>query len=251
MSVFEPSSMISKCDPRHGKCMTCCMIYRGLYVPVDVNASVDTIKTKCTIQFMDWCPTGFRCGVDDQVGTGILMYTMALNANTKGGYSSLSSPEYSRTYRGWWTEAFLTGVLVFTVMATVDPSRPGSLHPLGIGMAVLIAHLIAVPITGRDINPARSVGPAVCSSSTNAKDNFGSSFLHLTAAVLWMLSCAFSGLRICWLQGRTTDRTHQHSAVLAGRNGGVLGYALFRARVRGLRSDAWRASATAHETQRL
>ena len=26
----------------------------------DVNAAVATIKTKRTIQFVDWCPTGFK-----------------------------------------------------------------------------------------------------------------------------------------------------------------------------------------------
>merc|ERR1712156_47081 len=57
MSVFEPAAMFVKCDPRHGKYMACCMMYRGDVVPKDVNAAVATIKTKRTIQFVDWCPT--------------------------------------------------------------------------------------------------------------------------------------------------------------------------------------------------
>merc|ERR1712066_345576 len=60
MSVFEPASMLTKCDPRHGKYMACCLMYRGDVVPKDVNASVATIKTKRTIQFVDWSPTGFK-----------------------------------------------------------------------------------------------------------------------------------------------------------------------------------------------
>lgn len=32
-SVFEPSSMMAKCDPRHSKYMTCCMRYRGDVAP--------------------------------------------------------------------------------------------------------------------------------------------------------------------------------------------------------------------------
>lgn len=28
-SVFEPASMMAKCDPRHGKYMVCCRMYRG------------------------------------------------------------------------------------------------------------------------------------------------------------------------------------------------------------------------------
>ncbi|KAI8023218.1 Tubulin alpha-6 chain [Camellia lanceoleosa] len=53
-SVFEPTSMMAKCDPRHGKYMACCLIYRRDVVPKDVIAAVATIKTKRTVQFVDW-----------------------------------------------------------------------------------------------------------------------------------------------------------------------------------------------------
>jgi tubulin alpha len=53
-AVFEPSSMMAKCDPRHGKYMACCLMYRGDVVPKDVNAAVSTIKSKRTVQFVDW-----------------------------------------------------------------------------------------------------------------------------------------------------------------------------------------------------
>jgi len=38
-------------------------------VPKDVNAAIATIKTKRTIQFVDWCPTGFKCGINYQPPT--------------------------------------------------------------------------------------------------------------------------------------------------------------------------------------
>jgi len=47
----------------------CCLMYRGDVVPKDVNAAVATIKTKRTIQFVDWCPTGFKCGINYQPPT--------------------------------------------------------------------------------------------------------------------------------------------------------------------------------------
>ncbi len=59
-----------KCDPRHGKYMACCMLYRGDVVPKDVNAAIATIKTKRSIQFVDWCPTGFKVGINYQVRLG-------------------------------------------------------------------------------------------------------------------------------------------------------------------------------------
>ena len=52
-----------------GKYMACCLLYRGDVVPKDVNAAIATIKTKRTIQFVDWCPTGFKVGINYQPPT--------------------------------------------------------------------------------------------------------------------------------------------------------------------------------------
>eukprot|EP00375_Theileria_parva_P001057 XP_763728.1 tubulin subunit alpha [Theileria parva strain Muguga] len=68
-SAFEPNNMMAKCDPRHGKYMASCILYRGDVVPKDVNAAVANIKTKKTIQFVDWCPTGFKVGINYQPPT--------------------------------------------------------------------------------------------------------------------------------------------------------------------------------------
>ena len=62
-ACFEPANQMVKCDPRHGKYMACCLLFRGDVVPKDVNAAIATIKTKRTIQFVDWCPTGFKVRV--------------------------------------------------------------------------------------------------------------------------------------------------------------------------------------------
>lgn len=59
-ACFEPANQMVKCDPRHGKYMACCLLFRGDVVPKDVNAAIASIKTKRTIQFVDWCPTGFK-----------------------------------------------------------------------------------------------------------------------------------------------------------------------------------------------
>jgi len=61
-SCFESNNQMVKCDPRQGKYMACCLLYRGDVVPRDANAAVTSVKTKRTIQFVDWCPTGFKLG---------------------------------------------------------------------------------------------------------------------------------------------------------------------------------------------
>ncbi|QKX60730.1 uncharacterized protein TRUGW13939_07876 [Talaromyces rugulosus] len=63
MSCFEPNNQMVKCDPRNGKYMATCLLYRGDVVPKDTHAAVATLKTKRTIQFVDWCPTGFKIGI--------------------------------------------------------------------------------------------------------------------------------------------------------------------------------------------
>ena len=57
-SSFEPANMMSKCDSRQGKYMARSMMFRG-----DVNAAISSIKTKRAIQFVYWCPTGFKVGI--------------------------------------------------------------------------------------------------------------------------------------------------------------------------------------------
>ncbi|KAJ6835446.1 tubulin alpha chain-like [Iris pallida] len=61
--------MMAKCYPRHDKYMACNLMYSGDVVPKDMNAVVATIKTKHTIQFVDWCPTGFKCDINYQSPT--------------------------------------------------------------------------------------------------------------------------------------------------------------------------------------
>ncbi|KAF3818655.1 hypothetical protein GH733_012072 [Mirounga leonina] len=68
-ACFEPVNQMVKYDPRHGKYMSCCLLYHGNMVPKDVNAATATIKTKHTIQCVDWCPTGFKVGINHQPPT--------------------------------------------------------------------------------------------------------------------------------------------------------------------------------------
>merc|ERR1711966_404307 len=68
-SAFEPASMLCKVDPRHGKYMAVCLMYRGDVVPKDVNSSIAAVKSKRTIQFVDWCPTAFKVGINNQPPT--------------------------------------------------------------------------------------------------------------------------------------------------------------------------------------
>ncbi len=68
-ACFEPANQMVKCDLRCGKYMACCLLYHGDVVLKDVDAAIANIKTKKSIQFVDWCPTGFKVGTNYQPPT--------------------------------------------------------------------------------------------------------------------------------------------------------------------------------------
>ena len=65
-AAFEPNNQMVKCDPRKGKYMACCMLYRGDVVSKEANAAITAVKNKGNIQFVDWSPTGFKVGLNYQ-----------------------------------------------------------------------------------------------------------------------------------------------------------------------------------------
>jgi len=68
-ACFEPGHQMVNCDPRNGRYMAICMLYRGDVVPREVNTAIAKIKKMRTIQFVDWCPTGFKVGINYQPPT--------------------------------------------------------------------------------------------------------------------------------------------------------------------------------------
>ena len=49
-----------RCDSSKGKYMSVFLLYRGDVTPKDVNSTIASIKKNKIIQFVDWCPTGYK-----------------------------------------------------------------------------------------------------------------------------------------------------------------------------------------------
>ena len=85
-------------------------------------------------------------------------------------------------------EIILTFVLVGVIFATaVSKKGFGIMAPLAIGLTIALIHLVAVPLTGASVNPARTFGPALIS---NAFDSYwlyilGPAIGAVLAAALW------------------------------------------------------------------
>ncbi|XP_011499073.1 PREDICTED: tubulin alpha-1B chain-like isoform X2 [Ceratosolen solmsi marchali] len=66
---FETGNQMIKCNVKDGKYMACCLLYQGDVVPKDINSAIAMIKSKSNIRFVDWCPTGFKIGINHQPPT--------------------------------------------------------------------------------------------------------------------------------------------------------------------------------------
>ncbi|MBL7725849.1 MAG: aquaporin Z [Chitinophagaceae bacterium] len=88
---------------------------------------------------------------------GFIMGEWALGSNGwgegyLGGYNMTSA---------FITEAVLTFLFLFVIFGTTSKWGNGTMAGLAIGLTLVLIHLVAIPITGTSVNPARSFGPAV------------------------------------------------------------------------------------------
>ncbi|VDO52383.1 unnamed protein product [Brugia timori] len=68
---FETSNQMVKCDPTKGKYMSICLLYRGNVTPNDVNEAISAVRHRRQINFVEWCPTGFKIGVNHEPPTAV------------------------------------------------------------------------------------------------------------------------------------------------------------------------------------
>ncbi|KAE9963983.1 hypothetical protein EG328_010883, partial [Venturia inaequalis] len=66
LSCFEPNNQMVVCDPRNGKYMAVALLYRGDVVPRDCTAAIAALKAKSSFNLVEWCPTGFKLGINYQ-----------------------------------------------------------------------------------------------------------------------------------------------------------------------------------------
>ncbi len=101
------------------------------------------------------------------VASGVLYLIASGNAdfNVKDGFASNGYGEHSP---GGYTmvaalivEIVLTFMFIFIIMGATDKLAPIGFAGLAIGLALVLIHLISIPVTNTSVNPARSTGPAL------------------------------------------------------------------------------------------
>ena len=66
--AFHNENLLADCQPAaNDKLMACCLIFRGNVSTIEANSALETIKRKQTVNLVDWCPTGFKIGINGNV----------------------------------------------------------------------------------------------------------------------------------------------------------------------------------------
>lgn len=91
-------------------------------------------------------------------------------------------------------ELLLTGFLAMVVVSTSSRRTPQGFAPLAMGLALAAIHIVAGPLTGASVNPARSLATALFAVKAGV---LGQVWLFIAAPVIGGLMGGFLG---SWLQ---------------------------------------------------
>ena len=76
------------------------------------------------------------------------------------GYAAHSPGKYS-LMACLLMEGVMTMMFLFVIMGSTHGKAPAGFAPLAIGLALVVIHLVSIPVTNTSVNPARSTGPAL------------------------------------------------------------------------------------------
>jgi aquaporin Z len=99
-------------------------------------------------------------GILYAIATGIPSYNIAVNGLGQNGYGLASPAGYSLA-AGFTAEVVFTMIFVLVVHGATHERAPKGFAGIAIGLALVLIHIVCIPITGTSVNPARSLGPAV------------------------------------------------------------------------------------------
>jgi aquaporin Z len=141
----------------------------------------------------------FQC-VGAIIGAGIL-YAIAIGAPSfnagnlgQNGYD-IASPAGYTLASALIAEVVLTFIFVLVVHGSTSEKAPKGFAGLSIGLTLVLIHLVAIPIDGTSVNPARSLGPALFAGLTSGSVALSQLWLFIVgpiiggilAALVWKL----------------------------------------------------------------
>lgn len=102
------------------------------------------------------------------LGAGVLYLILSGKSGFEMGEWALGANGWGEGYLGnfnttaaFIAEAVLTFLFLFVIFAVTSKWGNSTMAGLAIGVTLMLIHLVAIPITGTSVNPARSFGPAI------------------------------------------------------------------------------------------
>jgi len=133
----------------------------------------------------------------------VILYTIVTNIGNStliinAGFGTNALAPGVSAIAGALVEIVMTAIFVLVVLATSRSTFPATLAPIAAGFGLFIAHIVAIPLTGASINPARSIGPALVSGQ------------HLSSLGLFIIAPLFGAVMAYFIHIFVFGREYHH-----------------------------------------
>nr|WP_253275700.1 aquaporin [Persicobacter sp. CCB-QB2] len=101
-----------------------------------------------------------RAGIIYFIANGNPDYDISANGLAANGYGTGSPDGYSMI-AGLVAEIVFTALFLLVIFGATSEQAPEGFAGIAIGLALVMIHLVTIPVTNTSVNPARSLGPAL------------------------------------------------------------------------------------------
>ena len=116
------------------------------------------------------------------LGSAIL-YAIACGSGSTTTLTGANGFAEGAMVRALIAEIVFTFVFVLVVLGATSDGAHGKFAGLAIGLALVLVHIVCIPITGTSVNPARSIGPAIFEAVGGSMEALKQLWLFIVASL--------------------------------------------------------------------
>jgi aquaporin Z len=122
-------------------------------------------------------------GILYSIAVGTRTFNLAVNGLGQNGYGTASMGGYSLA-SALIAEIVLTFIFLLVIFGSTSEAAPKGFAGIAIGFTLVLIHLVAIPIDGTSVNPARSLGPALFAGLTSGSVALSQLWLFIIAPII-------------------------------------------------------------------
>merc|ERR1712124_116601 len=107
--MFDAKNMMCAADPRHGRYLTACGLFRGRMSTKEVDEQMLNVQNKNSSYFIEWIPNNMKCGVCDippkglKMAVGFVGNTTAIQEMFKRDAKQFTGMFRRKAFLHWYT----------------------------------------------------------------------------------------------------------------------------------------------------